>query len=81
MFNKVVVNWQTIVKLNFKFCINKNPTGLPVGMSRPRNHNLYNHRTAHCQGCLHRLQTFREADDSNGIGQTCDSLETENETI
>ena len=33
MFNKVVVNWQTIVKLNFKFCINKNPTGLPVGMS------------------------------------------------
>ena len=27
------VIWQTIVKLNFKFCINKNPTGLPVGMS------------------------------------------------
>ena len=33
MFNKVVVNWQTIVELNFKFCINKNPIGLPVGMS------------------------------------------------
>ena len=34
MFNKVVVNWQTIVELNIKFCINKNPTGLPVGMSK-----------------------------------------------
>ena len=27
------VIWQTIVELNIKFYINKNPTGLPVGMS------------------------------------------------